>query len=220
MNHKPPTARKYSPVDKLLMKADALLAELAGSGRVREERAYPAAGHEPVELDEAERRHIAGLMRVNHAGEIAAQALYKAQALTAQKAALKQTMRESADEEIDHLNWCERRLRELGDHTTYLAPFWYAGSFAIGLAAGIFGDKWNLGFLAETEHQVARHLDSHLAQIPERDRRSRAILEQMRADELQHADKAETAGAEALPGGIKRLMNLASKVMTQTAYRI
>lgn len=220
MSHKPATARKYSPVDKLLMKADALLADLAGADEVREERAYPAAGHEPVTLDEAERRHIAGLMRVNHAGEIAAQALYKAQALTARQATLKQAMRESAEEEIDHLNWCERRLRELDDHTTYLAPFWYAGSFAIGLAAGIFGDKWNLGFLAETEHQVARHLDSHLAQIPERDRRSRAILEQMRADELQHAGKAETAGARALPGGLKRLMNLSSKVMTKTAYRI
>ena len=220
MSHQPPPTRKYSPLDQLLMKADALLEDLAGSGGAREERAYPAAGHEPAELDEAERRHIAGLMRVNHAGEIAAQALYKAQALTAREATLKQAMRESADEEIDHLNWCEQRLRELDDHTTYLAPFWYAGSFAIGFVAGVFGDKWNLGFLAETEYQVVRHLDSHLAQIPERDRRSRAILEQMRADELHHADKAETAGAETLPKSIKHLMNLSSKVLTKTAYRL
>lgn len=220
MSHQPPPTRKYSPLDQLLMKADALLADLAGSGEAREERAYPAAGHASAELDEAERRHIAGLMRVNHAGEIAAQALYKAQAITAREAALKQAMRESADEEIDHLNWCERRLRELDDHTSYLAPFWYAGSFAIGFVAGVFGDKWNLGFLAETEYQVVRHLDSHLAQIPESDRRSRAILEQMRADELHHADKAETAGAETLPQGIKRLMNLSSKLLTKTAYRL
>ena len=220
MSHQPPPTRKYSPLDQLLMKADAMLAALAGSGGAREERAYPAAAHAPAELDEAERRHIAGLMRVNHAGEIAAQALYKAQALTAREAALKQAMRESADEEIDHLNWCERRLRELDDHTSRLAPFWYAGSFAIGFVAGVFGDKWNLGFLAETEHQVVRHLDAHLAQIPERDQRSRAILEQMRADELHHADKAETAGAETLPRGIKRLMNLSSKVLTKTAYRL
>ena len=220
MSHQPPPTRKHSPLDQLLMKADALLEDLAGSDGAREERVYPAAGHEPAELDEAERRHIAGLMRVNHAGEIAAQALYKAQALTAREATLKQAMRESADEEIDHLNWCEQRLRELDDHTTYLAPFWYAGSFAIGFVAGVFGDKWNLGFLAETEYQVVRHLDSHLAQIPERDRRSRAILEQMRADELHHADKAETAGAETLPKSIKHLMNLSSKVLTKTAYRL
>ena len=220
MSHKSSTTRRYGPLDKLLMQAHSFLQDLAGADGAHEARAYPAAGHEPAELDETERRHIAGLMRVNHAGEIAAQALYKAQALTARETTLKQAMRESADEEIDHLNWCEQRLHELDDHASYLGPFWYAGSFAIGLAAGIFGDKWNLGFLAETEYQVVRHLDSHLAQIPERDRRSRAILEQMRADELHHADKAETAGAESLPKGVKLLMTLSSKVMTRTAYRI
>ena len=159
-------------------------------------------------------------MRVNHAGEIAAQALYKAQALTARDDELKKTMKQSADEEIDHLDWCELRLKELGDHTSYLGPVWYLGSFGLGVVAGCFGDKWNLGFLAETEYQVVRHLDAHLEQLPMNDDRSRAILEQMREDELHHATTDETAGAKSLPKGVKRLMSYASKVMTKTAYRI
>ena len=202
------------------MAFDALLGNLAEADRTVEKRPYPAKDHAEVELDEQSKKHISGLMRVNHAGEIAAQALYKAQALTATDENLKKTMQQSADEEIDHLNWCESRLQELGDHTSYLEPVWYAGSFGIGVVAGLCGDKWNLGFLAETEYQVVRHLDSHLKQIPEKDKRSRAILEQMREDELHHAVTAEKSGAENLPNGVKRLMTLTSKVMTKTAYKI
>ena len=159
-------------------------------------------------------------MRVNHVGEIAAQALYKAQALTAVDDELKKIMKQSADEEIDHLDWCEQRLNELDGHVSYLMPIWYLGSFGIGVLAGVFGDKWNLGFIAETEHQVVRHLEKHLEELPEGDERSRAILEQMREDESHHAAAAETRGAKKLPKGIKRLMMLASKFMTKTAYHI
>ena len=159
-------------------------------------------------------------MRVNHAGEIAAQALYKAQALTAKDNNIKAAMRQSAEEEYDHLRWCEQRLRELDDHPSMLKPVWSAGSFAIGLVAGSFGDKWNLGFLAETENQVASHLDEHLQRLPAHDMRSRIIIEQMREDEQQHADSAVAAGASELPGPVKRLMSLASMVMKKTAYRL
>jgi ubiquinone biosynthesis monooxygenase Coq7 len=202
------------------MALDSILVNLSTVDRNIENRPYPAEGHAEVSLDENTKKHVSGLMRVNHAGEIAAQALYKAQALTATDDELKETMQRSADEEIDHLNWCESRLKELNDHTSYLEPVWYAGSFGIGIVAGLFGDKWNLGFLAETEYQVVRHLDSHLKQIPQNDKRSRAILEQMRVDELQHAITAEKSGAENLPNGVKRLMSLTSKVMTKTAYKI
>ena len=182
-------------------------------------RDYPALQHPEAELSENERKLSSALMRVNHAGEIAAQALYKAQALTAREVELKKSMQQSANEEQDHLDWCESRIKELDDHTSYLEPVWYAGSFGIGVLAGCFGDKWNLGFLAETEHQVVRHLDSHLEKLPIKDKRSRAILEQMREDELQHAVTAENAGAYTLPKGVKYLMTLASKVMTKTAFK-
>jgi len=212
-------SRQYTALDRGIMALDSVLVNLSKSTPVREKRAYPANDHSESNLDENEKKHVSALMRVNHAGEIAAQALYKAQALTARDDELKKTMQQSADEEQDHLDWCESRIKELGDHTSYLEPVWYGGSFAIGVVAGCFGDKWNLGFLAETEYQVVRHLDAHLKQIPERDQRSRAILEQMRKDELQHAVTAETAGAKNLPKGVKRLMTLTSKVMTKTAYK-
>ena len=213
--------RQYGILDRGIMALDSVIGKnLAGSGPSHNKRAYPAASCSHSELDEQERQHISGLMRVNHAGEVAAQALYKAQALTARDNDLKKTMQQSAEEEIDHLEWCESRLKELGDHPSYLTPVWYLGSFGIGLLAGCFGDKWNLGFLAETEHQVVRHLDEHLAQLPQHDNSSRSILEQMREDELHHATIAETAGANELPVGIKRLMDLTSKLMTKTAYRI
>lgn len=199
---------------------DSVLANLPKSAVIQEPRPNPAENYPEANLSENEKKHISGLMRVNHAGEVAAQALYKAQALTATDAELKKTMQHSADEEVDHLNWCESRINELGDHTSYLEPVWYAGSFGIGVVAGCFGDKWNLGFLAETEYQVVRHLDSHLQQLPEKDERSRAILEQMREDELHHAVSAEKSGAANLPKGVKRLMTLTSKVMTKTAYKI
>ncbi len=212
-------SRKYSTLDRGIMLLDSVLGNLPKSTPLRSKRSYPAEAHPESNLAENEKKRVSALMRVNHAGEIAAQALYKAQALTARDNELKKTMQRSADEEQDHLDWCESRLKELGDHSSYLEPVWYAGSFGIGVVAGCFGDKWNLGFLAETEHQVVRHLDSHLKQLPEKDNRSRAILEQMRKDELQHAVTAENAGAQMLPKGIKRLMSLTARVMTKTAYK-
>ena len=210
---------EYSMFDRGIMVLDSVLGDIMGASPSREKRPYPAASYPETDFDENEREHVSGLMRVNHAGEIAAQALYKAQSLTAREEELKKAMQQSADEEIDHLEWCESRLDELGGHTSYLGPVWYLGSFGIGVIAGCFGDKWNLGFLAETEYQVVRHLDDHLKQLPEKDERSRSILEQMREDELHHATTAETAGAKVLPKAVKQLMNLTSKVMTKTAYR-
>jgi ubiquinone biosynthesis monooxygenase Coq7 len=214
----PMKSRQYSVFDRGIMILDSVLGDIVKASPSREKRLYPAASYPETNLDENEREHVSGLMRVNHAGEIAAQALYKAQSLTAREAELKKAMQQSADEEIDHLEWCESRLDELGDHSSYLGPVWYLGSFGIGVIAGCFGDKWNLGFLAETEYQVVRHLDEHLKQLPVNDDRSRSILEQMREDELHHATIAETAGAKDLPKTVKRLMNLTSKVMTKTAY--
>ena len=157
-------------------------------------------------------------MRVNHVGEICAQALYQSQALTAKDPSLRAKMQSAADEEVDHLAWCEQRLEELGSRKSILNPVWYAGSFAIGAAAGIAGDKWNLGFVAETERQVVEHLESHLTVLPEQDRRSREVVEQMKQDEAEHARMAVGAGAAALPAPVKSLMKLASRVMTRTAY--
>ena len=186
---------------------------------VRGTRQYPANSEPESALSTEQKNHIAGLMRVNHAGEIAAQALYKAQAVTVRSEQLKQSMQRSAEQEYDHLDWCAARLRELDAKPSRLQPLWYAGSFGIGLLAGSFGDKWNLGFLAETEHQVVRHLDEHLQQLPQHDKRSRAILEQMREDELKHATSAEYAGANHLPKPVKNLMSAISRIMTTTAYR-
>lgn len=213
-------SRQYSTFDRGIMILDSALRNLSRVDKIRKKRSYPGEAHPESNLGENEKKHVSALMRVNHAGEIAAQALYKAQALTARDDKLKKTMQQSADEEQDHLDWCELRIKELGDHTSYLEPIWYAGSFSIGLVAGCFGDKWNLGFLAETEHQVVRHLDAHLKQIPDKDCRTRAILEQMREDECHHAVTAENAGAENLPKGVKRLMSLTSKIMTKTAYKL
>ena len=212
--------RQFSKLDDFIIHIDNLLGEFSKSGDREIQREYPAKAHPQPELNEQEKKHVSGLMRVNHVGEIAAQALYKAQALTAVDDELKKIMKQSADEEIDHLDWCEQRLNELDDRVSYLMPIWYLGSFGIGVLAGVFGDKWNLGFIAETEHQVVRHLEKHLEELPEGDERSRAILEQMREDESHHATAAETRGAKKLPEGIKRLMMLASKLMTKTAYHI
>ena len=213
-------SRQYTGLDRGVLALDGILKKMAPSASDRQQRSYPAEAHPESSVNDAERKHIAGLMRVNHAGEIAAQALYRAQSLTARSEALQQAMRQSADEESDHLEWCERRLQELDDHSSYLEPVWYCGSFGIGLLAGSLGDNWNLGFLAETEHQVVRHIDSHLGQLPKHDQRSRSILEQMREDKLQHAVSAKEACAEQLPRSVKRLMQLTSSIMTTTAYRI
>jgi len=175
---------------------------------------------EGVEMSSEDRRRAAGLMRVNHAGEMAAQALYQGQSLTARDPALAEQLKHASIEESDHLNWCRRRLSELDARPSRLDPLWYAGSFAIGITAGIAGDRWNLGFLAETEHQVVRHLDSHLDRLPPEDLRSRAVVTQMKSDEQGHANLAESLGAAELPKPIKAFMQFTSKVMTGVAEKI
>lgn len=182
------------------------------------QRSLPGKALPPSELSEAEKRSAAGLMRVNHSGEICAQALYQGQALTARNPAAKAALEQAAQEETEHLSWCETRIRELGSHTSYLNPLLYTGSLAIGAFAGVLGDKWNLGFLAETEHQVEAHLARHLERLPAQDAKSRAIVEQMKQDEARHATTALEHGGVSLPDPIKQLMKLSSKVMTKTAY--
>ena len=209
--------RQYSKFDNIIMQIDAVLRDSSKSSE-HSTREYPGDLYPHSDLNEQEKRHVSGLMRINHAGEISAQALYKAQAMTAIDDELKDSMKQSANEESSHLKWCERRLDELGGRTSYLSPIWYFGSFGIGVVAGCFGDKLNLGFIAETEHQVVKHLDSHLEQLPKNDERSRAILEQMRKDELHHAKTAETSGAKNLPKEVRFIMTLVSKIMTKTAY--
>lgn len=159
-------------------------------------------------------------MRVNHAGEVAAQGLYHGHAAVARNAAIEEQMRHAADEEHDHLAWCEQRLTELNARPSQLSPLWYAGSFAIGALSGALGDKWGLGFVAETEKQVCDHLEAHLERLPENDARSRAIVSQMRDEEIEHGEEAIAAGAAKLPLGVRRLMKLTSRIMTTTAYRI
>jgi ubiquinone biosynthesis monooxygenase Coq7 len=168
----------------------------------------------------AERQHAAALMRVNHAGEVCAQALYQGQALTSRDATIRQALEQAAWEETEHLNWTERRIAELGGHKSFLNPLWYAGSLAIGVLAGKLGDDWNLGFLAETERQVEAHLDGHLARLSPEDGRSRAILGQMKDDEVRHAETAVSLGAREFPALAKLAMTISSKVMTSTAYRL
>jgi len=211
--------RHYSPIDQFLIHADTALRTLAGKP-LATHRPYPADDIEDCTMDAAESKHVAGLMRVNHSGEVSAQALYQGQSITARNKAVREKLQQAAQEENDHLVWTENRLQELGEHTSLLNPLWYMGSFAIGAFAGALGDKWNLGFLAETEHQVVRHLDEHLNKIPASDRRSRAILEQMKIDEARHATTALDHGGAALPLPVKKLMQAMSKVMTRTAYRV
>ena len=204
-------------VDTLLQAADnALRALFAPAQATRTPNGMPEA---PV-LEEADRRHVAGLMRVNHAGEIAAQALYHGQALVARGAKTREFLLRAAAEEGDHLAWCEQRLGELGARTSLLNPFWYAGSFAIGAAAAALSDSLSLGFVAETERQVEGHLAAHLDRLPVSDLRSRRILETMQADEVGHAHAAMNAGARDLPAPVRAAMRLTSQVMTRTAYWI
>ena len=212
------TSRTLSPLDRLLDSAQNALSTVAGSPRT--ERANPGETVPDVVLDEAERRHAAGLMRINHVGEVCAQALYIGQAAVARDPATRAHLLEAAQEETDHLAWCADRLRELDSRPSLLNPIWYAGSYAIGALAGLRGDGWNLGFVVETEHQVEAHLDEHLKTLPEADARSRAILEVMKEDEARHADHAEAAGAKILPHPIPRAMALASKLMKTVAYRL
>lgn len=184
------------------------------------QRQYPASS-EPIDaISAAEKKQVAALMRVNHAGEMAAQALYQGQSLIARDKSLQGKLYQASVEESDHLNWCRTRLEELGEKPSLFDPLWYAGSFAIGITAGAFGDRWNLGFLAETEKKVVRHLDAHLQSFPGDDVRSRAIVAQMKIDEQGHADLADALGAAKLPGAVQSLMQVTSKVMTSLAAKI
>lgn len=184
------------------------------------ERPYPGRSVTDSELSEQEQAQVAGLMRVNNAGEVAAQGLYRGQALTARNAAVSASMAEAAEEENEHLNWCQQRLSELNASRSKLDGLWYWGSFAIGSLAGAVGDRWSLGFVEETEKQVCKHLESHLQKLPEKDQRSRAILEAMQTDEKRHAENAHKAGAAELPMPVKKTMTLVSKLMTFSAYRL
>lgn len=181
-------------------------------------RKYPDEDMPDVVLSDEEKRHAAALMRINHVGEVCAQALYQGQALTARNLQTREALRQAAWEETEHLAWTERRIAELGGRKSLLNPLWYGGSLAIGVMAGLIGDKWNLGFLEETEKQVCRHLDDHLGKLPPQDGKSRAILTQMRVDEAQHADVAHEHGAANLPLPVRVAMKLSSRIMTGTAY--
>jgi len=211
--------RKYTPVDNLMMQVDTGLRTLFGKPSITE-RANPEDAVAEGELSTSEKDLAGRLMRINHSGEVAAQGLYQGQALTAKLPEVRVKMERAAQEENDHLDWCEQRIKELGTHTSYLNPLWYVGSVAIGATAGLIGDKWSLGFVAETEHQVVRHLSSHLNQISENDHKSRAILEQMKTDEGEHATVALNAGGAELPSPVKKFMALTSKIMTKSVYRV
>lgn len=204
--------------DSVLTAADSALRTLFA--RPHASRATPAPSEAPGEMSEAERREAGALMRVNHVGEVCAQALYTAQAAVAQDPGLRAQFIEAANEETDHLAWTRRRLDELGARPSILNPLWYAGAFGLGLVAGRLGDPWSLGFVAETERQVEAHLDGHLSRLPAADSASRAVVEQMKSDEARHAAHAVEAGAAELPAPAKALMRAASRVMTTVAHRI
>lgn len=208
-----------SLIDRFISEFDTALRSVVGGAHAH--RSMPGLEKQSTGLlDAKQREHAAGLMRVNHVGEVCAQALYQSQKLVARNPEIRQMLDHSGQEEMDHLAWCETRLQELGSHTSYLNPIWYVGSFAIGLAAGLAGDKWSLGFVAETEKQVENHLESHLQKLPVEDDRSRAIVEQMRIDEIEHGQAAIVAGGAVLPESIQKVMQAMSKVMTATAYKI
>ncbi|MGA9031578.1 MAG: 2-polyprenyl-3-methyl-6-methoxy-1,4-benzoquinone monooxygenase [Sulfuricaulis sp.] len=213
------TNRSISLLDRLIGQFDQALHAVFGPAP-HPARDNPAAGKNDPALTAAERELSGRLMRINHVGEICAQALYQGQALTARLPEVRGKMEQAAQEENDHLAWTEQRIHELGSHVSYLNPLWYAGSFALGALAGAVGDKWSLGFVAETEKQVVNHLTGHLAQLPAADDKSRAILEQMRDDEGRHATVAIESGGAALPEPVKQWMQCNSKIMTRTAYWI
>ncbi|MBT2969017.1 MAG: 2-polyprenyl-3-methyl-6-methoxy-1,4-benzoquinone monooxygenase [Candidatus Thiodiazotropha sp. (ex Ctena orbiculata)] len=208
---------RLNSADRMLIGFDTALRTLFGRPQVTE-RANPADRVEDAEMSEVERDLAARLMRINHTGEVCAQALYQGQALTAKLPEIRDSMERAAREENDHLAWCENRLDELDNRKSLLNPFWYAGSFLIGATAGLAGDRWSLGFVAETEHQVEAHLNDHLGRIPIQDRKSIAILEQMKEDEIHHATVALEAGGAVLPAVIKSAMKLTSKLMTKSVY--
>jgi ubiquinone biosynthesis monooxygenase Coq7 len=211
--------RTSSTLDELISACDDALRTVFGPPP-RAKRASPAETVADANLDVHERELAARLMRVNHTGEVCAQALYQGQALTARLPEVRDKMEQAAEEENDHLAWTQARIDELGGHSSYLNVLWYAGSFTIGALAGLVGDKWSLGFVAETERQVVEHLNDHSQRVPQRDQKSRVILDQMRDDEERHATVAIAAGAIRLPEPIKAAMQLTSKIMTRTAYWI
>ena len=211
-------SRALSTFDRLLVDAQNALVTVAGKPLAR--RPNPAGDTPEIELDLAERRHAAGLMRINHVGEVCAQGLYFGQAAVARDPGTREHLLEAAQEETDHLAWCGERLEELGSRPSLFNPLWYAGSYTLGALAGLRGDGWSLGFVVETEHQVEAHLEEHLQTLPEADLRSREILKVMKADEARHAEHAEHAGARLLPQPIPSLMAAASQLMKAVAYRL
>ncbi len=211
------TTRQFTALDNLINQFDTSLRTLLGTPQTTD-RENPANGIDETALSEQEKMLSGRLMRINHCGEVAAQGLYQGQALTAKLDNVRDKMNQAAIEENDHLDWCATRINDLHTHTSFLNPVWYFGSFTIGAMAGLAGDKWSLGFVAETEHQVIKHLDNHLAQIASNDKKSRAVLEQMKIDEAEHATQALEAGGAALPLPVKALMKLTSKIMTRSSY--
>ena len=211
--------RHFNPIDQFIMQSDHALRTIFGKP-VTTERKNPSSNTPESSLTDAQRKLSSSLMRVNHSGEVSAQALYQGQALTARLDKVRESMQRAALEENDHLVWTEQRLHELSSQKSLLNPIWYCGSFAIGAVAGLLGDKWSLGFVAETEHQVIRHLDEHLEKLPDNDLRSEAVLQQMKSDEAHHATVALESGGAELPWPVKKLMGAMSKVMTTSAYYI
>ena len=211
--------RRLSLFDKLITEADSVMRTITNRGN-HPGRPSPSEGHTDSELSEQDRKHVAGLMRVNHTGEVCAQALYQGQALTAKLPTVRDEMQQAAQEEVDHLVWCEERLRQLDSHTSYLNPAWYGMSFALGAIAGAIGDKVSLGFVAATEERVCNHLRDHLKQLPEEDRKSQLILQQMLEDEQRHGENALQAGGTDFPRPVKDAMSTVSKVMTGSSYHL
>ena len=210
--------RNYTALDSIIINLGNTVSAVCSTPCAA--RAYPGQTADPDDLSASDCEMASRYMRINHVGEICAQALYQSQALTSRSPEIRKKMKQASEEEIDHLAWCEQRLSGLDSGPSKLNPIWYAGSFAIGAASGLFGDKWSLGFIAETERQVCEHLTGHLHRLPDNDERSRAIVKQMREEEQQHGDDANQAGAAELPRPVKDLMRLTSKIMTKTAYRV
>lgn len=207
-------------LDRLIVEFDKGLKTLTANAHSVRPHPDQNINQATEDLTSEEKRHAASLMRINHCGEVCAQALYNGQALTAKNPETVKALEKASKEETEHLAWCEKRIQELGGHTSFLNPIWYASSFTLGAIAGALGDKWNLGFLAETERQVGRHLNHHLETLPSNDAKSRAILEQMKIDEAEHAKTAVHLGAAELPTPIKAAMQSMSKVMTKTTYHL
>jgi ubiquinone biosynthesis monooxygenase Coq7 len=217
-DHSAAAGRHFSSLDRLLAATDQAVRTL--SGAMSSSRPYPAVDVEETVIEPAGRSRVGALMRINHAGEVAAQALYQGQALVARSEPLREKLLAAGREEIDHLDWCSQRIGELGARRSLLNPLWYAGSFAIGVLAGLSGDRYSLGFVAETERQVVDHLQSHLRRLPQEDARTRAIIEQMRDDEEHHGNSAISAGGRVLPRLARAFMKATAAIMTRTAYWI